>query len=280
MTTVLQSVEALRTWRGNLGPKQSLGFVPTMGALHRGHLSLMALSQSQSDVTIASIFVNPLQFGPNEDLAKYPRPIEKDLALLEEQGVDAVFMPGVSDLYAPGSSTYVVEETVSLPMCGAIRPGHYRGVATVVLKLLNLVQPSSAYFGQKDAQQCAVLERMVRDLNVPVRLVRGDIVREDDGLAMSSRNIYLSEDHRRIAPRIFESLETVRNAFAKGEHDALRLAALGRSVLEKEPAFEVQYWDVRHPSTLESLDTVGEDGALCAVAARLGETRLIDNLII
>jgi len=280
MTIVLKDIESLRNWRRELGPTRSVGFVPTMGALHRGHLSLMALSQSQSDVTITSIFVNPLQFGPHEDLAKYPRPVEKDLALLEEQGVDAVFMPGVADLYAPGSSTYVVEETVSLPMCGSIRPGHYRGVATVVLKLLNLVQPSTAYFGQKDAQQCAVLERMVRDLNVPVRLVRGDIVREDDGLAMSSRNVYLSEEHRRIAPQIFASLEAVRNAFAGGERDASRLAALGRSVLEKEPAFEVQYWDVRHPSTLENIETVGADGALCAVAARLGETRLIDNLII
>ncbi|GLQ54578.1 pantoate--beta-alanine ligase [Devosia nitrariae] len=280
MTQVLRSVAELRSWRKALPPQQSLGLVPTMGALHRGHMSLVELSQERCDTTLVSIFVNPLQFGPSEDLAKYPRPLEADLALLEAVGVDALFLPGTSDLYPPGASTFVVEESVSAPLCGAFRPGHFRGVATVVLKLFNLSQPHVAFFGQKDAQQCAVIERMVRDLDVPVEIVRGPIVRESDGLALSSRNVYLNPAERAAAPRLFESLNAAQAAYAAGERRADRLVAAGRAVLASEPLIRVQYWEVRDPVSLDELERIGEGGALLAVAAHLGATRLIDNIVV
>ena len=281
MTVILRTVAEVRAWRRALSRGQTLGFVPTMGALHAGHISLMELAKSRAAVTIASIFVNPLQFGPTEDLAKYPRPIEKDLALLEAAGVDALFLPGVADLYPEGASTFVVEESVSGPMCGAVRPGHFRGVTTVVLKLFNIVQPDLAVFGQKDAQQCAVIERMVRDLAVPAEIVRGPIVREPDGLALSSRNVYLSPEDRAAAPLIHASLQAAKAAFDAGQHDAGALAAIGRAVLGQDPRFTVQYWDVRDPQALDAIDTVpANGGALFAVAAYLGATRLIDNIVV
>ncbi|WP_316359493.1 pantoate--beta-alanine ligase [Devosia sp.] len=280
MTVILRTVGEVRAWRGALPAGRKVGFVPTMGALHAGHISLMALAKSRAAVTIASIFVNPLQFGPNEDLAKYPRPIEKDLALLEAAGVDALFLPEVADLYPEGASTFVVEESVSGPMCGAARPGHFRGVTTVVLKLFNIVQPDLAVFGQKDAQQCAVIERMVRDLVIPIEIVRGPIVREPDGLALSSRNVYLSPEDRAAAPLIHTSLQAVKAAFDAGQHDAGALAAIGRAVLGQDPRFTVQYWDVRDPKSLAVIDNVGRGGALLAVAAYLGTTRLIDNIVV
>lgn len=280
MTTILRTIGDVRAWRAALPPKHTIGFVPTMGALHAGHISLMGLARQRAAVTIASIFVNPLQFGPNEDLAKYPRPIERDLALLDAAGVDAVFLPEVAELYPAGASTFVVEESVSAPLCGAVRPGHFRGVTTVVLKLFNIVQPHLAVFGQKDAQQCAVIERMVRDLAVPVEIVRGPIVREADGLALSSRNVYLAPEDRAAAPLIFASLEAARTAFENGERDAGRLAALGRSVLASSPRISVQYWDVRDADSLEAIDQVGSKRALLAVAALVGTTRLIDNILL
>lgn len=277
---ILRSIGEVRAWHKALPPDTELGFVPTMGALHAGHLSLVERARTRAGSTIVSIFVNPLQFGPNEDLAKYPRPIEKDVALLEAAGVEALFLPAASDLYPEGASTYVSEEVVSGPLCGAVRPGHFRGVTTVVLKLFNIVQPDFAVFGQKDAQQCAVIERMVRDLDVPVKILRGPIVREPDGLALSSRNAYLAPGERRVAPQIFASLQAAKAAFDAGERDTVTLAGIGRSVLEAEPLFEVQYWDIRHPQSLETIAEVGPDGALFAVAARLGTTRLIDNLLV
>lgn len=280
MTVILRTVAEVRAWRRALPTGQTLGFVPTMGALHAGHISLMELAKSRAAVTIASIFVNPLQFGPNEDLAKYPRPIEKDLALLEAAGVDALFLPGVADLYPEGASTFVVEESVAVPMCGAVRPGHFRGVTTVVLKLFNIVQPDLAMFGQKDAQQCAVIERMVRDLAIPVEIVRGPIVREPDGLALSSRNVYLSPEDRAAAPLIHASLQAAKAAFEAGQRNASALATIGRAVLEQDPRFTVQYWDVRDPKSLAIIDNVGKSGALLAVAAYIGTTRLIDNIVV
>lgn len=280
MTVVLRTVADVRAWRRALPSTATLGFVPTMGALHAGHISLMELARSRSTATIASIFVNPLQFGPNEDLAKYPRPIEKDLALLEAAGVDAAFVPEVAELYPEGASTFVVEEAVSGPLCGALRPGHFRGVTTVVLKLFNIVQPDLAVFGQKDAQQCAVIERMVRDLSVPVEIVRGPIIREADGLALSSRNVYLDAGDRAVAPLIHRSLEAARAAFEAGQRDAHALAVIGRQVLEQEPRFRVQYWEVRDAESLDMIDTIPARGALLAVAAYLGTTRLIDNIVL
>ncbi|WP_425290583.1 pantoate--beta-alanine ligase [Devosia enhydra] len=276
----MRTIPQVRAWRKGLPAGTRLGFVPTMGALHEGHMSLVALSKAQADRTIASIFVNPLQFGPNEDLSRYPRPLENDLALLEAAGVDALFLPAVEDLYPKDASTFVVEEQVSLPLCGAFRPGHFRGVATVVLKLFNIVAPDVAFFGQKDAQQCAVIARMVRDLDVPVEIVRGPTLREADGLAMSSRNIYLSPEDRAAAPAIHRSLVAAEAAFAAGERDAKRLVAVGRTVLAGEPRLKEQYWEARHPASLAPLVTVGPEGALLAVAAYLGTTRLIDNLVL
>ncbi|GLQ11351.1 pantothenate synthetase [Devosia yakushimensis] len=280
MITILRTVAEVRSWRDGLPRDEKLGFVPTMGALHAGHMSLMALAREQAGTVIASIFVNPLQFGANEDLSKYPRPIEKDLALLEAAGVDAVFLPPVHELYPEDASTFVTEEAVSAPLCGAVRPGHFRGVTTVVLKLFNIVRPDIAVFGQKDAQQCLVIERMVRDLNLPVEIVRGPIVREADGLALSSRNIYLAPEDRQAAPAIFASLQAAQRAFENGERNAAKLAEIGRSSLAAEPRIAVQYWDVRHPQSLEAIETIGPEGAIFAVAAHLGNTRLIDNLVV
>ncbi|ODT82341.1 MAG: pantoate--beta-alanine ligase [Pelagibacterium sp. SCN 64-44] len=267
-------------WRAALPTGQKLGFVPTMGALHDGHMSLMQQARQAADVVIASIFVNPLQFGPNEDLSRYPRPLEADLAKLEAVGVDALFLPSVEEMYPEGASTFVEESMVSLPLCGAERPGHFRGVTTVVLKLLNLVQPHVALFGQKDAQQCAVIERMVRDLDVPVEIRRGPIVREADGLALSSRNVYLGPEDRAAAPMLYQSLKAVEAAYRAGETDAEKLADLGRSVLAGSERIGVQYWDVRDPESLGGIARVGSRGALLAVAAFLGKTRLIDNLLL
>ncbi len=280
MTLILKDKSTLRAWRAGLPARARLGFVPTMGALHDGHISLMQQAREMTDVTIASIFVNPLQFGPNEDLSRYPRPIEADIARLEAAGVDALFLPSVEDMYPSGASTYVEESMVSLPMCGAVRPGHFRGVATVVLKLLNLVQPHVAVFGQKDAQQCAVIERMVRDLDVPVDIVRGPIVREADGLALSSRNIYLSAEDRAAAPLIYKSLQAVEAAYRNGETDAEKLAEIGRQTLAASERISVQYWDVRDPESLGAITKIGSRGALLAIAAFLGKTRLIDNLLL
>lgn len=280
MTKILRTISELRAWRNALPAGTRLGLVPTMGALHDGHISLMNLARTHCDTVIASIFVNPLQFGPNEDLARYPRPIEKDIALLEASGVDALFLPEPAEVYPADNSTYVIEEAVSLPLCGALRPGHFRGVATVVLKLFNLTQPHFAFFGQKDSQQCAVIERMVRDLNVPVEIVRGAIVREEDGLAMSSRNVYLEPAQRAIAPLLYQSLLAASEAYDAGERDAGKLEAIGRAILAREPGIAVQYWEVRDRSSLAPLEAVGADGCLLALAAYLGNTRLIDNLVL
>jgi len=280
MTTVLRTVAEVRNWRSALPASAVVGFVPTMGALHDGHMSLVEIARSRGDVTIVSIFVNPLQFGPNEDLDKYPRPVAKDLALLEAADVDAVFLPSVETLYPEGASTFVEEERVSGPLCGALRPGHFRGVTTVVLKLFNIVAPDFAVFGQKDAQQCAVIERMVRDLCVPIEIVRRPIVREADGLALSSRNIYLSPEERAAAPLIHQSLMAAAAAFEAGERDAAALAGIGRAVLDGDPRFSPQYWEVRDPQSLETVARVGDLGALMAVATHLGATRLIDNMVI
>lgn len=280
MTLILRDKSSLRAWRAALPPGRRLGFVPTMGALHAGHMSLMEEAGRHSDTVIASIFVNPLQFGPNEDLERYPRPIEADVDKLEQAGVAALFLPSVAEMYPEGASTFVEESMVSLPLCGEGRPGHFRGVATVVLKLFNLVAPHLAVFGQKDAQQCAVIERMVRDLDLPVEIRRAPIVREADGLALSSRNAYLAPADRAAAPLIHQGLKAVEAAYRAGEHDAGRLAAIGLAVLAKSERIVPDYFEVRDPESLGAITRVGGRGALVAVAARLGTTRLIDNLVL
>lgn len=280
MTLILRDKTALRQWREALPAGRRVGFVPTMGALHAGHMSLVTLAQQEADPVVVSIFVNPLQFGPNEDLARYPRPLDADIAKLEAAGVTALFLPSVPDMYPPDASTFVEESMVSGPLCGAERPGHFRGVLTVVLKLLQLVQPQLAVFGQKDAQQCAVIERMVRDLDIPVTIRRGPIVREADGLALSSRNVYLSPADRAAAPLIYQSLKAAAAAHAAGERDAAALARIGLDVLAGAERIEPQYWEARHPESLAPLVEIGPEGVLLAVAARLGQTRLIDNVLL
>jgi len=258
---------------------RTLGFVPTMGALHEGHASLVRASKAQCQATAVSIFVNPLQFGPTEDLDKYPRTMERDSKLLQELGVDVLYAPTVSEMYPPGATTYVEVSGISDRLDGASRPGHFRGVATVVAKLFEIVRPDRAFFGQKDAAQVAVLRRMVRDLDVDLQLVVCPIVREKDGLAMSSRNAYLNPDERKQALVLNRSLMRVQHVANGGELDAAKLIATGKSVIAEEPAARLDYFAIVDPDTLEAVSDVSR-GALVAVAAYVGATRLIDNVLL
>lgn len=258
---------------------QSVGFVPTMGALHEGHLSLVRAAKAGCGAVVVSIFVNPTQFGPNEDFAKYPRTFEADCTALEREGVDVVFAPTAREMYAPGASTFVDVEGVSGRLDGASRPGHFRGVATVVAKLLNIVGPDQAFFGQKDAAQVAVLKKMVGDLNLPVELVVCPIVREPDGLAMSSRNRYLSAEERRQALVLHRTLNEVQRLAESGVTAARDLIAAAEAVLAGEAAVRVDYCKIVDADTLEDVADV-RGGALVAVAAFVGTTRLIDNLVL
>ena len=256
-----------------------LGFVPTMGALHEGHLSLVRGARAASDVVAASIFVNPTQFGPNEDLAKYPRSFERDCELLEREGVEFVFAPSVEEMYPAGAVTWVTVEELSGKLDGRSRPGHFRGVTTVVSKLFHIVEPDKAYFGQKDAAQVAIIRRMVRDLNLAVEIVVCPIVREPDGLAMSSRNAYLSPEERKRALVLHHSLMRVQQRVAAGERDAMHLVAAGREEFARESSVRLDYFEIVDPATLDPVKDVSSE-ALVAVAAYVGTTRLIDNLLI
>lgn len=256
-----------------------VGLVPTMGALHEGHLSLVRAARERCDSVVVSIFVNPLQFGPNEDLAKYPRTFERDCELLEGENVDIVFAPPVEDMYPKDAVSYVTVEGMSEKLCGKSRPGHFRGVTTVVAKLFQIVEPETAFFGQKDAAQCAIIRRMVRDLNFPVEIVVRPIVREPDGLAMSSRNAYLSAPERKSALVLYRALTEVKASFDQGERNADKLAEIGKQVLSQEPGVRLDYLEIVDPDSLESLEGVGKT-ALAAVAAFVGKTRLIDNILL
>jgi len=267
----------VRAWRRDQG---SVGFVPTMGFLHEGHLALMWQAKATNAAVIASLFVNPLQFGPGEDFDRYPRALEGDLAKLEAAGVDAVFTPGVDDLYPAGFDTRVEMGAVAAPLEGAVRPGHFTGVATVVLKLFNIVGPDRAYFGQKDAQQCAVIRRMVRDLDVPVDVVVAPTIREPDGLAMSSRNSYLDPQARTAAAVLFRALSAAEGGFREGRRDAEGLRARMRAVLAAEPLANVDYVSIADPDTLAEISGEAGEGALASLAVRIGATRLIDNLLL
>jgi pantoate--beta-alanine ligase len=259
--------------------EMSLGLVPTMGALHDGHMSLVRASKSQCNATAVSIFVNPLQFGPTEDLDKYPRTLERDLKLLENAGVDVVFVPAVEEMYPRGGTTTVLVEDLSGKLDGASRPGHFRGVTTVVAKLFEIVRPDRAFFGQKDAAQVAVLRKMVRDLDMDVQIVVCPIVREKDGLAMSSRNAYLNAEQRRQALVLHRALQAVSAATEKGNHDAGSLIEVGQRALAREPEVRTDYFAIVDPDTLDPV-TNTSCGALVAVAAYVGATRLIDNLLL
>jgi pantoate--beta-alanine ligase len=250
-----------------------------MGALHEGHLSLVRLAKAQCDIIAVTVFVNPLQFGPTEDFAKYPRTLEHDAAVLEELGVDLLFVPPVAEMYPAGAKTHVEVGDLSDRLDGASRPGHLRGVATVVCKLFEIVRPDTAFFGQKDAAQVAVLRKMVRDLDMDVVIVVCPIVRERDGLAMSSRNAYLNADQRRQALVLNRSLQQVKSAFAAGERDTQKLAEIGVQTVATEPGARLDYFAIVDPNTLEPVGD-GTHGTLVAVAAWVGTTRLIDNILL
>jgi len=261
------------------GEGRILGLVPTMGALHEGHLSLVRAARAACDVAAVSIFVNPTQFGPNEDFSRYPRTFDEDCALLEREGVDLIFAPTVEEMYPAGASTFVLVEGVSDRLDGASRPGHFRGVTTVVSKLFHIIGPHKAFFGQKDAAQVAVLRKMVRDLNFPLQLIVCPIVREADGLALSSRNRYLTESERQQALVLHRALRKVEESTASGERSSAKLVEAARLVLAQEPGVRVDYIAVVDPETLEDVPDV-RDGVLIAVAAFVGKTRLIDNALL
>jgi pantoate--beta-alanine ligase len=258
---------------------KTLGFVPTMGALHEGHLLLVRASKARCDVTAVSIFVNPLQFGPAEDLDKYPRTMERDTALLEQLGADLLFTPAVEEMYPAGAQTYVLVEGLSNKLDGASRPGHFRGVATVVAKLFEIVRPDFAFFGQKDAAQAAVLRKLVNDLDMDVEVVVCPIVRESDGLAMSSRNAYLTSEQRQQALVLYRSLLRVQAAVDHGERDSAKLIEIGKQVIANESGAKLDYFAIVDPDALELVADVS-CGALVAVAAYVGATRLIDNILV
>jgi pantoate--beta-alanine ligase len=258
---------------------KSLGLVPTMGALHEGHLSLVRAAKAQCDLVVVSIFVNPLQFGPNEDLAKYPRNVDRDREQLAKEGVDFIFAPRVEEMYPAGAVTYVTVEGLSDKLCGRSRSGHFRGVTTVVSKLFNIVEPDRAFFGQKDAAQSTIIRRMVRDLSISVRVVVCPIVREPDGLAMSSRNAYLDAGQRKSALVLYRSLTAIQERFDQGERKAHVLIDAGKQTLAHAPLVRLDYIEIVDPGTLEPVDDLSR-GGLAAVAAFVGNVRLIDNFVL
>jgi pantoate--beta-alanine ligase len=256
-----------------------VGLVPTMGFLHRGHISLVQCARLECASVVVSIFVNPTQFGPSEDLEKYPRDLPRDLALLEAAGADLVWTPTPEDMYPPGFQTWVMVDELTRLLEGNIRAGHFRGVTTIVAKLFNAVEPDKAYFGQKDAQQAAVIRRMARDLDFPIEIVVCPTVREADGLAMSSRNVYLNPEERQSATVLFRALSAAKSAHDSGEREAEKLRALVRETVATEPLARLQYVSCADYDTLEELETV--DGkALLSMAAFVGKTRLIDNFVL
>lgn len=277
---ICETIEATRAAsRAARSAGKRVGLVPTMGALHEGHLSLARIAKAQSDFVAVSIFVNPLQFAPTEDLTKYPRAFERDCELLEREGVDLIFAPTVSEMYPTPNLTYVTVEGLSEHLDGQSRPGHFRGVATVVSKLFHIVEPDVAVFGQKDAAQLAIVRRMVRDQNLPVEIVAGPIVREPDGLAMSSRNVYLDAQQRQQALVLSRALRHIEQSFQKGERSTAQLLAAGREAFSKEPSVRLDYLSAVDPDSLEPVDSIARD-TLIAVAAYMGTTRLIDNAVL
>jgi pantoate--beta-alanine ligase len=258
-----------------------IGLVPTMGALHKGHLSLMGQAREMCDIVIASVFVNPTQFGPNEDLERYPRDLARDAELAFTRGVDFIFAPAAEDMYPPGFATFVVVEGLSEKLEGTSRPGHFRGVTTVVNKLFNIVHPHFAFFGRKDAQQAIIIKRMVRELAMDTEIVVSPTVREEDGLALSSRNAYLSSDERKGALVLRRALERARTLYNGGERDSARLVAAMRALIEAEPLARLDYIAITDTVQLNSVDMIPADKpTLISLAVFFGKTRLIDNLVL
>lgn len=257
----------------------TLGFVPTMGYLHDGHLSLIREARRMSDCCIVSIFINPIQFAPGEDLEQYPRDLERDAEILMRENVDVLFCPSIEDIYLKGFRTYVYVEELSEKLCGTSRPGHFRGVTTVVAKLFHITIPHYAYFGQKDMQQYLIIKRMVKDLNFDVELILMPTVREPDGLALSSRNVYLTEDERAIAPMLYQALLLAQNRIDEGERDASKIVQVMHEYLSQEPRIRIDYLEIVDLDNMNTLHTLKKK-ALIAGAIYIGKTRLIDNIVV
>jgi pantoate--beta-alanine ligase len=277
---IIESIREMQDVAEDLRKVKKIGFVPTMGYLHEGHLSLVKRSRELADVTVASIFVNPLQFGPKEDFARYPRNFERDRDLLEQEGTDIIFCPEAKEMYPNNYSTYIQVRGLENHLCGLSREGHFVGVATVVAKLFNCVKPHVAIFGQKDYQQLKVIQRMVRDLNMDLEVIGNPTVREKDGLAMSSRNTYLSAEERQRSLAIHRSIRLVEELYRKGERDAVELKRQAQKVLSSAGGIQIEYVSISDAETLDELESTISGGAVYAVAVRCGNTRLIDNIIL
>jgi pantoate--beta-alanine ligase len=279
MKVITSPSEVQKCCRSARAEGKTIGFVPTMGFLHKGHFSLMQRARTQNDLLVISIFVNPTQFGPSEDYRVYPRDLNRDSEMAAEVGADVIFAPTAEDMYPDGYATFVNVERLTEKMCGASRPGHFRGVTTVVAKLFNLVQPHKAYFGQKDAQQAVVIKRMVADLNFDTEIVVMPTVREEDGLAMSSRNKYLSPEERRAALVLRRSLSMAENLVKSGQRDAAEISREIKEMIEVEPLAEIDYISIVDVDTLDDLEVM-EGQVLIALAVFVGKTRLIDNVVL
>jgi len=274
---VFKTINEIKQLRLKLA--EPVGFVPTMGYLHEGHLALVRHARAENSSVLVSIFANPTQFGPQEDFDKYPRNPKRDLAMLEKEGVDIVFMPSVAEMYPPQFDSWVEVGKVTERLEGATRPGHFRGVTTVVAKLLNIVQPDKAYFGQKDAQQLVVIKKMVADLDMNVEIIAVPTVREPDGLAMSSRNIYLNAEERKAALVLYQALTLAQKLWSQGERDAQAIHQQMTAIIQKQPLAEIDYISIADAETLDELDTV-KTPALVSLAVKIGRTRLIDNVVV
>ena len=275
----MRAVHTVNDLRKALESAEQIGLVPTMGALHAGHEKLIETAGRECTTVVVSIFVNPIQFGPSEDYSRYPRTLEEDLDACARRGADLVFAPSVEEMYPLPQLAFVEVTRVSEHLCGKFRPGHFRGVATVVLKLLNIVQPQRAYFGEKDLQQLQVIRRMVLDLNVPVTIVGVPTVREPDGLALSSRNKYLKEEERRAAPALYQALQAAVWRIKEGERDATKARAVALETLEKQPLIRVEYLEIVDPDELAPVSTITSSVRIAA-AIWIGRTRLIDNVFV
>jgi pantoate--beta-alanine ligase len=277
---IARTIESVRKFIASAhGQGRTVGLVPTMGALHIGHISLIQAARRQSDYVVVSIFVNPTQFGPAEDFDKYPRPFDDDMQICREQGVDLLFAPDTKEMYPTKNITWVSVEKLTEGLCGRTRPGHFRGVTTVCAKLFNIVQPDAAFFGQKDAQQAVVIRRMVADLNMPLKIQTCPTVREEDGLAVSSRNKYLNEAQRKDAPLLYKSLQKAKHLIGTGVTDSGQIITQMREILAESPLLKTEYIEIVGPETLEPLNPV-KGPALVALAVRCGPARLIDNILV